>query len=67
MISETRATSWFRSEEIVCADSELDVIVTAIEESDSEEIEIGASRDSLGAGPAGGLALSRALRLITCG
>ena len=58
MISETRATSGFRSEEIVWADSELEVIVTAIGESDSEETEIGVSRDILGAGPAGGLALS---------
>jgi len=53
MISETRATSGFRSEEIVCAGSELDVIVTAIGESDSEETEIGVSRDILGAGPTG--------------
>ena len=58
MISETRATSGFRSEEIVWDDSELDVIVTAIGESDSEETEIGVSRDIPGAGPAGGLALS---------
>ena len=65
--SETRATSGFRSEEIVWADSELDVIVAAIGESDSEETEIGVSRDILGAGQAGGLALSQAVRLITCG
>ena len=41
MISETRATSGFWSEEIVCADSDADVIVTAIGESDSEEIVTG--------------------------
>ena len=52
MISETRATSGFRSKEIVCAESEVDVIVIAIGESDSEETEIGVSRDILGAGPA---------------
>ena len=52
MISQTRATSGFRSEETVCAESKADVIVTAIGESDSEEIEIGVSRDILEAGPA---------------
>jgi hypothetical protein len=41
MISDTSATSGLRSEEIVCADSEADVIVTATGESDSEEIVIG--------------------------
>ena len=40
-------------EEIVWADSELKMIVTAIGESDSEETEIGVSRNILGAGPAG--------------
>ena len=52
MIYETRATSGLRSEEIGCAESAADVIVTAIGESDPEEIEIGVSRDTLGAGPA---------------
>ena len=47
MISETRATSGFSSEEIVRAESEADVIVTAIGESESEEIEIDDSRDIL--------------------
>ena len=71
MISETRATSGFRSEEIVCAESELDVIVTATGESDSEETEIGvprrprsefhatsSGRGQLAREQAGGLALS---------
>ena len=66
MIPETRATSGLWSEEIVCADVELNVIVTAIEESSSEETGIGVLRDNLGAEPAGGLALSQALLLITC-
>ena len=47
----------FPVKEIVWADSELDVIVTAIEKTDSEETDIGVSHDILGAEPAGGLAL----------
>ena len=66
MISETRATSEFRSEKIVRSDTEWDVTVTAIEQSDSEETEIAVSRDILGARPAGGLALAQSLSLITC-
>ena len=58
MISITRATSGSQSEEIVWADSELDAIVTAIGESDSEETEIGVSHDILEAGPADFLDLS---------
>ena len=58
MISETRATSGFRSEEIVWAGSELKVIVTANGESDLEKPRSEFHATSSERGPAGGLALS---------